>query len=123
MRRATLLLLFALLLSGCTPGLVLNLYNATGQTLRITNPPFRRVVTILPDTAADVAVSGDVLVQSSGRSWTYSPGSIAPAAELFEKHGMLWRAFGRIDSRGYVSIRVPRGEPQPVGFPVKPQKT
>jgi hypothetical protein len=123
MRHATLLVLFALLLSGCTPGLVLNLYNATGQTLRITNPQFRRVLTIPPDTAADVAVSGDVLVQSSGRSWTYSPGSMAPPAELFEKHGMLWRAFGRIDSRGYVSIRVPRGQSQPAGFPVRPQKT
>lgn len=123
MRRAPFLLLFALLLSGCTPGLVLNLYNATGGTLRITNPPFRRVVIIPPNTAADVAVSGDVLVQSSGRSWTYSPGSMAPPAELFEKHGMLWRAFGTIDPRGNVSIRVPRSQSQPVGFPVKPQKT
>jgi len=123
MCRVPLLLSFAWLLSGCTPGLVLNLYNATGDTLRITNPPFRHVVTIPPNTAADIAVPGDVVVQSSGRSWTYSSGSMAPPAELFEKHGMLWRAFGRIDSRGYVSIRVPRGEPQPVGFPVKPQKT
>jgi hypothetical protein len=123
MCRATLLLLFALFLSGCTPGLVFNLYNATGESLRITNPPFRRVVTIPPDTAADVAVSGDVLVRSGAHSWRYSPGSIAPPAELFEKHGILWRAFGKIDSRGYVSVRVPAGQPQPVGFPAKPRKT
>jgi hypothetical protein len=113
----------AMLLSGCTPGLILSLYNTTGSVITVTNPSFRRVVTIPPNTAADVGISGEVLVQGSGHTWTYSSGSVSPPASLFEKHGMLWRAFGKIDTRGYIYIRMPSGSPQPAGFPVKPRKT
>jgi len=112
-----------MLLSSCAPGLVLNLYNATGDTLRITNSPFRRVVTIAPNTATDVPISADVLVRTVHGTWTYSPGSLVPPTSLFQQHGMLWRAFGKIDRHGYVYIRVATGAAQPTGFPVKPKQT
>ena len=107
--------------SSCTPALLLSLYNATGNTLSVTNKRFRRVLTIPPNTAADIGVS-DVVVENASHTWRYSPGSLAPPSSLFEQHGMVWRAFGRIDSRGYIYIRVPAGSTQPPGFPVKPQK-
>jgi len=122
MRRLLASYIAATMLSGCTPGLLLSLYNATGETVTVTNPRFRHVVTISPNTAADVAVRGDVVVQNAGHNWRYSSGSLAPPSSLFEQHGMVWRVFGRIDSRGYIYIRVPAGSAQPPGFPVKPQK-
>jgi hypothetical protein len=52
-----------MLLSGCSPGLVIHLYNATEETLTVTNPPFRPVITIQPHTSADVgAVGGGVFI-------------------------------------------------------------
>ena len=130
MRPASVSLLFAMLLSGCSPGLVLNLYNSTGDTLTVTNPPLRRVVTIPPNTAADVDIAGDVRIQSSRHSWSYSSASLRPPISILQKHTMLWRAFGKIDSRGDIFLFAPpsdHGTPQqtaqPAGFPVKPQKT
>src|SRR5437660_12618395 len=104
MRARTLLVALALFLSGCSPGLVINLYNATEETLTVTNPPFRKVVTIQPHTAADVAaIGGGVLIRSSQHSWFYPPQrSSFPPISLYQQHTMRWRAFGRIDSRGRI---------------------
>jgi hypothetical protein len=126
--KARLVLLFVLLLSGCSPGLVLHLYNATEKTLTVTNPRFRRAVTIEPHTAADIGLRGDVLIRSSLHSWFYPQISALPPTSLFQQHGMLWRAFGRIDSRGRIYVLAPpqqqgtpREIPQPAGFPLQPR--
>jgi len=126
--QAPLVLLCALLLSGCSPGLVLHLYNATEEVLTVTNPRFRRVVTIEPHTAADIGMRGDVLISSSLHSWFYPQTSALPPTSLFEQHGMLWRAFGRIDSRGRIYVLAPPPQqgtpheiPQPAGFPLQPR--
>jgi hypothetical protein len=125
-----LLLVLATLLCGCSPGIALNLYNATGETLTITNPPLRLVTTIPPNTAADISIADSVLVRSPHHTWTYSVAVLRPPVSLFEKHTMLWRAFGKIDARGHISLfapppdhGIPQSIPQPPGFPVKPQKT
>jgi hypothetical protein len=132
MRARSTSILLAMLLSGCSPGLVLNLYNATGNTLTVTNPPFRRVIRIPPNTAADVgAIGGGVLIRGSHYSWFYPRQKSAfPPTSLFQQHTMLWRAFGKINSRGEIFLFAPprdHGTPQqiaqPAGFPLKPQKT
>jgi len=124
---ARLVQLFALLLSGCSPGLVLHLYNATEEALTVTNPRFRRVVTIEPHTAADIGMRGDVLIRSSLHSWFYPQTLALPPTSLFQQHTMLWRAFGKIDSHGQIYLfgpppdhGTPQKIPQPRGFPVKP---
>jgi len=43
-----------MLLSACTPGVFLNLYNATDETLTITRAQFRPVVTIPAHTTGDI---------------------------------------------------------------------
>ena len=117
----------AVFLSGCSPGLVLHLYNASGETLTVMNPPFRRTVTIQPHTAADIGIAGDVLIRSSRHSWFYAQTSALPPTSFFQQHTMLWRAFGRIDSRGRIYMLAPPqdGAPreiaQPPGFPVQPR--
>jgi hypothetical protein len=120
--------LLALLLSGCSPGLVLNLYNATEDALTVTNPGFHRAVTIQPHTAADIHIGNDVLVRNSHHNWLYSQTSALPPTSRFEQHTMLWRAFGRIDSRGRIYLLAPpHGEEgpreitQPAGFPLEPR--
>ncbi len=123
-------------LSGCTPGLVLSLYNATGDTLRVTSPPLRRVVTIPPNTSRDVDIMGEVVIEAARHHWTYSQRSVLPPPAppapipLFQEHGMIWRAFGKIDARGYIYLFAPPSDhgapeqmPQPHGFPAKPQLT
>src|SRR5689334_2915835 len=128
MRASLVSLLVAAVLAGCSPGIVLHLYNATGDTLRITNPPFRRVVTIPPDAAKDIACNSDMLIQSSHHSWMYSADSAFVPKELFQQHTMLWRAFGEIDNHGRIYVfappqngESPRKIPQPVGFPWQPK--
>jgi hypothetical protein len=130
MPRAVVCLVLLTLLSGCSPGLVLNLYNATGNTLTVTNPPFREAVTILPDTSADVSIGTDVLVCSSRHAWQYSQRLLIPPRHFFQQHTMLYRLFGKIDRRGDIYLFAPPGDhgtpqatTQPAGFPVKPQKT
>jgi hypothetical protein len=130
MTREVLPVIFALLLSGCSPVLVMKLYNATGDTLTVTNPPFRKAVTISAGTAADVSIGTDVLVRSSHYAWRYSQRLLIPPQPFFEKHTMLYRLFGKIDRRGDIYLFAPPGDhgapqqtAQPVGFPVKPQKT
>jgi hypothetical protein len=128
MRAFMFALVAAVLLTGFSPGLVLNLYNGTDDVLHVTNPPFRRVVTIPPNTAQDVAIAGNVLIRSSLHSWKYSSRSLLPPTSLFQQHTMLWRAFGKIDRHGEIYLFGPPPDhgrpqkiPQPHGFPVKPQ--
>jgi hypothetical protein len=129
MARPVVYLLLLTLLSGCSPGLVLNLYNATGNILTVTNPPFRHAVTIPQNTSADVSIGTDVLVHSSHHVWHYSQRLLIPPQDFFQKHTMLYRLFGKIDRRGEIYLFAPprdRATPQPTtqprGFPVKPQK-
>ena len=120
--------LFTALLSGCSPGLALNLYNATGYVLTVTNPPFRHTITIPPNTAADVPIGVDILVRSPNRAWHYSQASLISPRQFFQQHTMVYRLFGKIDSRGSIYLFAPpRDGPlqptsQPRGFPVKPLK-
>jgi uncharacterized protein YceK len=127
-----LLLLFAasVLLSGCSPGLVLNLYNATDDILSVTTSPFRRVIPIPPNTAQDIGIAGDVLIRNSRHSWKYSSRSLDVPISLYQQHTMLWRAFGKIDSAGQIYLfapprdhGTPRKIPQPRGFPLRPRQT
>jgi hypothetical protein len=130
MRARLLLLLLTALLSGCSPGLVLHLYNATEDTLTVTNSRFRRAVTIPPHTAADIGISRDVLIRTSRYTWFYPQTSALPPTPLFQQHTMLWRAFGRIDTRGRIFVlappptdaAAPREIAQPAGFPLQPRK-
>ncbi len=129
MPRAIVCLVLLTLLSGCSTGLVLNLYNATGDTLTVTNPPFRKAVTIPPNTSADVSIGTDVLVRSSRHAWQYSQRLLIPPQDFFQKRTMLYRLFGKIDRHGEIYLFAPppdHGTPQPTtqprGFPVKPQR-
>ena len=130
MRARLVLVLVSALLSGCSPGLVLHLYNGTQDTLTVTNPQFRRAVTIQPHTAADVSISGDVLVRTSRHTWFYPQASALPPTSVFQQHTMLWRAFGRIDTRGRIFVLAPpatdavapREIAQPAGFPLQPRE-
>ncbi len=128
---ARLLLLFlTTLLSGCVPGLVLNLYNATEETLTITNPQLRSSSSIQPHAAADIHITDDVLIHSPRGSWFYAQSSTVPPTPFFQQHGMRWRAFGRIDSRGRIFVLAPPSSEgaapheveQPQGFPLQPHK-
>jgi hypothetical protein len=131
--RATLIAITSLLLlSGCEPGLVIHLYNATEETLSVTNPLFRRVITIPPHAIADVgAIGGGVLIRSARHSWFYPRQKSAfPPISFSQQHTMLCRAFGRIDSRGRIYLLAPPQDDQsphetaqPAGFPLQPQKT
>jgi hypothetical protein len=130
MRKPSVLILLAMVLPGCQPGLVLSLYNATGDTLTITNPPFRQVTIIQPNTAADGGtIGGGVLIRSFHQSWFYpSQRSSFPPISLYQQHTMLWRAFGRIDGRGRIYLLAPPRDQealheitQPAGFPLRPQ--
>ena len=124
-----MLLALTAVLSGCSPGLVLHLDNGTEEPLTVTNPPLRKTVTIQPHTAADIGIAGDVLIRSSSHSWFYPKTSTLPPASLFQQHTMLWRAFGRIDSRGRIHVLAPprddgvgpREVAQPTGFPLRPR--
>src|SRR5580765_350952 len=107
MMRAVVCLLLVALLSGCSPGLVLNLYNATGNTLTVTNPPFRQTVTIPPNAAADIGIGADVLIRSSRHTWHYSQALLIPPAHFFQKHTMLYRLFGKLDRRGDIYLFAP----------------
>src|SRR4051812_5722640 len=104
MMRVVVCLLLATLLSGCSPGLVMNLYNATGDTLTVINTPFRQTVTILPNTAADIGIGTDVLIRSSRHTWHYSQALLIPPGHFFQKHIMLYRLFGKLDRRGNVYL-------------------
>ena len=130
MRARIVLVALVSLLSGCSPGLVLHLYNATSETLTVSYPPFRMTDTIQPHTAADVGIGGDVLISTPAHSWFYPASGAFPPKSLFVQHTMLWRAFGRIDSRGRIYMlappsgaeAAPRAIPQPSGFPLEPRK-
>jgi hypothetical protein len=124
------LLSLAMLLAGYSPGLVLHLYNETEDALTITNPPFHKVITIQPHTAADAgAIGGNVLIRTSQNSWFYPQQKSAfPPTSFYQQHTMLWRAFGRIDSRGRIYLlspprdgKAPHEIVQPSGFPLRPQ--
>jgi hypothetical protein len=118
-----------LLLAGCTPAVYINIYNATEDTLTITKPQFRRVLTITvpPHSAEDLPLNyqpgTQVVIRGSRHTWTYSPRSLFPPQSMYQQHTMVMRAFARIDSRGEISMIVPAGTQQPRGFPVKPEKT
>ena len=116
-----------MLLSGCSPAVYLNLYNATDDTLTVTKAQFRPVVTIPPRTAADVSLAyqaGErVVIRSSRHTWVYRPRLLSPPYSMYQHHGMVMRAFATIDNRGEISMIVPPGTREPAGFHVKPQKT
>jgi len=115
------------LLSGCTPAVYLNLYNATDDSLTVARAQFRPIITIPPRTAADISLAyqaGErVLIRSSRHVWVYRPRLLSPPYSMYQHHSMVMRAFAKIDSRGEISMIVPAGSRQPEGFPVKPQKT
>ena len=124
------------LLSGCTPGVYLNIYNATNDTVTIVKPQFRRTITIaiLPHQAADVPLSyqpgSGIVIRDSRHTWTYSPESLFPPQSAYQQYTMVMRAFAKIDAHGRIYLLAPPSEggspreiPQPSGFPVKPQKT
>src|SRR5882724_2376455 len=96
MPRAVVCLVLLTLLSGCSPGLVLNLYNATGDTLTVTNPPFRKAVTIPPNTSADVSIGTDVLVRSSRHAWQYSQRLLIPPRHFFSSIRCSTGSSGRL---------------------------
>ena len=132
MHARVLLLLLPLVLAGCSPALVLNLYNATGETLTITNPPFRQATTVPPYTAVDTdVIGGGTLIRTSQHTWFYPhKASSFPPIPLYQQHATLWRAFGWIDARGRIYLLAPPNRkespkriPQPAGFPMEPQKT
>ena len=125
-----------LFLSGCTPAVYLNIYNATDYTLTITKPQFRRVlsISIPPHSAEDLPLSyqpgTQVVIQGPRHTWTYSPRSLFPPQSAYQQHIGVMRAFAKIDARGQIYLLGPptdRGTPhemsQPAGFPVKPEKT
>jgi hypothetical protein len=67
----------SMLLFACTPGVFLNLYNATDETLTTTRAQFWPVITIPADTAADISLgyqAGErVLIRGSHHAWLYWP--------------------------------------------------
>ena len=97
-----------MLLSACTPGVFLNPYNGTDETLTVTRAEFRPVITIPAHTAADIplayAAGERVLIRSSHHVWVYSPRSLSPPYPVFQHQGMVMRAFARIDRHGDISI-------------------
>ena len=107
MRALVLPVAASVLLSGCSPGLVLNLYNATDDILSVTTLPFRHVITIPPNTAQDIGIAGDVLIRSARHSWKYSSRSLDVPISLYQQHTMLWRAFGKIDACGQIYLFAP----------------
>ena len=125
-----------LLLSGCTPAVYLNIYNATEEALTITKPQFRRVltITVAPHSAEDLPLSyqpgTQVVVRGSRHTWAYSPRSLFPPQSAYQQHTGVMRAFAKIDARGQIYLLAPPGDggtpheiPQPAGFPVRPEKT
>jgi hypothetical protein len=127
MRALPIVIALAMLLSGCSPAVYLNLYNATDDTLTIARAQFRPIITVPPHSAADLPlgyqVGEHVVIHSSRHIWTYSPGLLFPPQSMYQHHTMVMRAFAKIDRGGAISMIVPAGASQPRGFPVKPQKT
>ena len=129
-RARFVLTLLAVLFSGCSPGLVLHLYNTTEETLTVSYQPYRMTDTIQPHTAADIGIAGGFVVSAPTRSWFYHETGPPPAVALFQQHTMLWRAFGRIDTPGRIYVlappaiegAAPHDIPQPKGFPLQPHK-
>jgi hypothetical protein len=124
----------AFILSSCTPADYVRLFNATGEEIVITKDKSKGVVTIAPNASADfspVYLPGErILIRTSKHSWVYSPRSLFAPPSFVQQHVMVMRTFARIDSRGQIYLLAPpqdHGTPQeaaqPVGFPVKPQKT
>ena len=123
-----------LVLSGCSPAVYLNIYNATESTLTIAKAQFRPTITIAPHASVDLPLSyqpGErIIISGPHHTWTYSPRSLFPPRSMYQEHTMVMRAFARIDTHGHVYLLSPpvdggspRDIPQPAGFPVKPQKT
>ena len=119
-------------LSGFTPGLLIRLYNETGEDITVAKDKSKRVTTILTGKTGEfspVYLPGErLLIRSSKHTWVYSPRTLFPPTELYQQHGMIWRAFARIDRHGNIYMFAPphdHGSPeeiaQPKGFPVKPQ--
>jgi hypothetical protein len=134
--RALLSIATCLLLSGCTPAVYLNIYNATDATLTVVKPQFRHTLAIIipPHEAADLPLTYQpgtrVVIRDSRHTWTYSPRSLFPPHSAYQEHTITMRAFSKIDSRGRVYLLAPpsdHGAPkeisQPAGFPVIPEKT
>jgi hypothetical protein len=129
MRAQLVLVSLTAILSGCSPGFVLHLYNATDETITVSYPPYRMTDTIQPHAAGDVGVAGDFVISTPAHSWFYPQTAARPPVALFQQHTMLWRAFGRIDSRGRIYVLAPpkgEGAPreitQPAGFPLQPHQ-
>ena len=131
--RALFSIATCLLLSGCTPAVYLNIYNATDFTLTIAKAQFRPIITIPPHASADLPLSyqpGErVVINSARRSWTYSPRSLFPPPSMYQQHTGVMRAFAKIDTHGQIYLLAPpahggspRETPQPAGFPVRPQR-
>lgn len=135
MRRLLLAIVFATFLSGCSPAIVLNLYNAAGDTINITRDRFPKdTTTIAAGTSGEFPIAyvpGERLHISTGKhSWTYSLHDIFPPRSFLSETFMTMRGYAKIDNRGNIYLLSPsRGEErpheitQPTGFPVKPQKT
>jgi hypothetical protein len=132
--RALLAIAVSVLLSGCTPAVYLNIYNATNSMLTIARAEFRPVITIPPHASADLPLAyqrGErIIISGAHHSWTYSPPSLFPPQSMYQQHMMVMRAFARIDSHGLIYLLLPptnggrpRDTSQPTGFPVKPQRT
>ena len=126
----------SVLLSGCTPAVYLNVYNATEETLTITKQQFRHVLTIvIPPHSAEVLPltyqpGTQVVVRGSRHGWTYSPRSLFPPQSMYQQHTGVMRALVKIDARGQIYLLAPPTDggsphetPQPAGFPVRPEKT
>ena len=123
MRALLLIVALSILLSSCTPGVFLNLYNATDETLSVSKA--QSFTTIPAHTAADISLgyqAGErVLIRGSHYAWVYRPHSLSPPYTMFQHQGIVMRAFARINRHGEISIIVPAGAQQPEGFPVRPR--
>src|SRR5215470_16385382 len=83
MRRLLATVLLGTLLSGCSPAIVLNLHNATGEAINITRDRFLKdATTIAPDTSGEFPIAyvpGEKIhLSTAKRSWTYSLHDIFP---------------------------------------------
>jgi hypothetical protein len=128
------LLSLAVMLSGCTPAVYIDLYNATGGETTLVKDRLKQAITIARNTSADFSLfylPGERLVIRTSRSlWRYSFQDFHVLPSLWQ-HGALgtMRAYAKIDSRGRIYLLGPlrNGESpheiaQPTGFPVTPQK-
>jgi hypothetical protein len=117
-------LLIALSVSGFTPGIVIRLYNGTGSEITIAKNKSKGVTTIQPGQSRDFSPmyqAGErLLITTTTQTWLYSPGTLFPPDSLYQKHGLVWRAFARIDRHGAIYLLGPpadHGTPQQITQP------